>query len=165
MKTTVDLSPLSRFQDALNKDLRFKSNGPIRQALRAWAGIYGSWLRTRYRRLSRSKGGGAWPALAKSTIKKKGHSLILIETGLMLKELSVDFERKPAKRKDIALGVKVLTFEGSPSYDNGKSVSDVAGYHQKGAGHLPKREIVVDPPPHILRKMAKRLEKAIKSLL
>lgn len=82
----------------------------------------------------------------------------------MLEELSVDFERKPKKTKDVPLGVRITVFDDSITYENGKSLSQIAKYHQEGAGNLPKREIVVPAPPYIERKMGKRMEKAIGSI-
>lgn len=64
----VDLAPLLRFRDGLQKELAAAGgdDNPVRRALRQWAAIYRSFLRERFDAFSR--GGGDWPPLAESTI-------------------------------------------------------------------------------------------------
>ncbi|HQU42143.1 MAG TPA: hypothetical protein PK867_05000 [Pirellulales bacterium] len=67
----VNLAPLIRFGEAIDRDLRQGGNGPIRAALKQWAAIYRGFLQERFDRLSKSGGGGEWAPLARSTILRR----------------------------------------------------------------------------------------------
>lgn len=60
----VNLSRLTRFREAIARDLRQSGNGPIRKGLKQWAAIYRGFVQERFARMSH----GGWAPLKKSTM-------------------------------------------------------------------------------------------------
>lgn len=71
-------------------------------------------------------GGLRWQKLAPSTVKRKGHAKILIETGALM----ASFFFKTIRA---TVGVAVIDLGTNVKY---------AKFHQIGAGHLPVRKVV-----------------------
>lgn len=168
----LNLEPLKRFAAAIRADLRTTGNGPIRRAMRQWAARYRGFAQQRFDRFS--KGGGDWPPLAASTKarrrkarkgRKKGATRsfsLLRDTGLMFAALDTPWSRKPgALQKDIPFGVRA-GFGGPAKYPGGKAtIADIAGFHDSGAGNLPKRQIIVVPDSRTLAAMAGDMERGL----
>lgn len=92
-----------------------------------------------------SEGRGSWPALAESTVRAKGHSTILVDTG-KLKASLVD----PYQAMKI-MGV-VAEYGTDVPY---------AYFHQSGGwveGRPPKREVIPDPVPAETRQALEQLQ-------
>lgn len=176
----VNLEPLRRFAATVTGDLRGVGNGPIRKAIKQWAVRYRAFVQERFDAFS--KGGGDWPPLAASTIRRrrKGKKIrmttmsgqsdrfqvrtasILRDTGTLFQALEPVFKHKPgALELRIPFGVRV-GYGGPARHPGGKAtIADIARFHQEGKGKLPKRRIIVDPPPHLVQLMAGDMERAL----
>lgn len=76
-----------------------------------------------------NQGYGEWPPLKPATVRRKGSSYILVETGAMLASIRI---------KDIGPGfVRVIVAYGGRSRDQ-----RVPLYHQYGTGRMPQRQII-----------------------
>lgn len=76
-------------------------------------------------------GGSSWPALAPATVKRKGHSTILVDTGRLKQSFQGGSD---AFRKIIGEGLNHGLSYGT--------MVPYSIYHQDGMGHLPQREHV-----------------------
>ena len=85
------------------------------------------------KRLESGKGvnGASMKALKRSTIKRKGSSQILVDTGSM-KNLEI---KKATKNKQ-----EVIIKPHTKKKRKGVNDQQIGYYHQTGQGHLPKRE-------------------------
>ncbi len=160
----VDLSGLKRFSKSVESDLRKSGNGPIRKAIKQWGFVYRSFVQERFDTFS--KGGGDWKPLAVSTVKAKGHGVILKDTNTLFTALEPTFKRKPGQlQKDIPFGVRVgyggEADKKHPS-SKSKSVADIAGFHQDGGPNLPQREIIVSPDTTTIKRMQQLMQIALK---
>lgn len=180
---TVNLEPLKRFACVIADDLRRSGTGPIRDALRQWAVRYRSAMQERF--VEQSRGGGEWPPLKEITKQRRrgtqqgprkkrgkrgsehaatGTFAILRDTGTLFNALSPAFSGKPGQlQEDIEFGVRV-GYGGPMRYEKGKApatIADIARFHQTGAGRLPIRKILVDPPASCLAGMVADMERAI----
>jgi len=171
----LNLEPLRRFAAAIRGDLRRTSNGPVRRAMRQWAARYRSFAQQRFDRYS--KGGGDWPPLAASTKRrrqkarkgskgrKKGAARsfsILRDNDLLFEALETPWTSKPgALQEDISFGIRV-GYGGPARHPGGKaSIADIAGFHDTGAGNLPRRQIIDVPDARTLVAMANDTERAL----
>ena len=180
----VDFKPLSRFKDRINRDLRSGGQtiggSPINNALKQWAVRYRAFIQERF--LIYSRGGGDWAPLKPSTIRarnrRKGrrgrksnalYAAILRDTGQLYQALAPEFTGKPgAIEQAIPFGVRVGY--GGPGmytkkYGGVATIADIANFHQTGAGHLPKREIIVPPDQHTVELMAEDMQRALNKLI
>ena len=95
---------------------------------------------------------------------------ILRDTGSLFNALEPQAIGKPgALQQRIPYGIRV-GFGGpaKPRAMRGKkskaTIAEIASYHQKGSGRLPKREIIVDPPRQVTERMADDMERALARL-
>jgi len=119
----------------------------------AWSKIYTSWTQQRFVLFSR--GGGDWPGLSPSTLKKrrgKAGAAILRDTGLLFAALNGIAGKvfnvvwvADGQSKRVGL---TATLTSSQSYRNGPSIGQVAKYHQDGGGRLPQRVILAQIEPN-----------------
>lgn len=172
----VDLKPLEQYRKQLDQDLRsggqVSGGSPINNAIKKWAARYRSFIQERFANFSR--GGGDWPPLKASTIRarrkgrKKGGGLtaaILRDTNTLFNALSPEFTNKPgAIQEEIPFGVRV-GYGGPGKYTKKNkgtaTIADIANFHQIGAGHLPVREIIVQPSERLLQQMGDDMNKAL----
>lgn len=86
-----------------------------------------------YQRLEKGQGiNGKMQPLAGSTIKRKGHGKILVNSGKM-RNLIIDKATKTNQQ--------VVIHPGTSSYPKSNvSMDEVGEFHQRGGKHLPKRE-------------------------
>ena len=176
--TKVNLKGLDQFLNELDHDLRaggqLTGGSPISNAIKQWAVRYRSFIQERFVLFSR--GGGDWAPLKPATIKRRrkgrGSGLIaaiLRDTNTMFAALNPEFTGKPgAIQEKIPFGVRV-GFGGPGRYSKrgkvGKAtIADIASFHQRGAGHLPKREIIVEPSQKVVDLMAEDMRRALKRL-
>ena len=149
----VDIRQLTQFKRVFVADLRFKSNGPIRQAFGTWGELYREFIRARYDRLSR--GGGSWPPLAPSTVARKGHGLILRDTDTLYEATQPFFVGKPGQlNQHVPFGIAVGIRPGGAHPTAGMDINELALIHQNGVGSVPARPIIVAPTPVVVNKMA-----------
>ncbi len=165
MTVNVDLRKLQKFTNVVKTDLRVSGTGPLRQAIKKWGARYRSFLQKRY--LIFSRGGGSWPKLKPSTIKRKKSRLILIDTRTMINAFEPTFEGKPGQlNKAIPFGVRVgVGGEGQrhPTA-NGLTVRQLFTVHQFGLGIVPARETVDDPDSQTIKGMKTDMLGAIHTL-
>jgi len=86
-----------------------------------------------FQRLEKGQGvnGNKMEELKPTTIKRKGSSKILVDTGKM-RNLVI----KKANKKNQVVEI----FPGKKATRNGVTNQEIGYYHQTGAGHLPERE-------------------------
>ena len=167
-EVSIDLTVLVEFRTQVDAQLN-GGTGPVADALKQWAVRVRSWLQERFDK--NSKGGGEWPALSEKTIAKRrkgngdGSPAILRDLGLLFAVLNPVFTGQPgAIEESIPYGVRV-GFGGSTAHGNGAAtISDIAAYHQEGAGHLPVREIIVTPDNNIQELMSNDMRRALDRL-
>lgn len=76
-----------------------------------------------------TQGHGDWPPLAASTIERKGHGEILVETGELRSSLTDPGMAMRKSAKTLEYGTNV----------------DYARYHQEGTPKMPMRQVITDP--------------------
>ena len=185
-KVKVNIEGLKRFAKDVERGLKTGAK-PIGDAFRQWAVRYRSAMQERFDAFS--KGGGDWAPLKPATIAARRHGKggkykrgkkalgaaiatgggqvsILRDTGVLFNTLSPEFIGAPGQhQKTIPYGIEV-GFGGSAKHPKGGvTIADIASYHQEGKGPLPKREILVDPPPRVVEKMADDMERALLRLI
>lgn len=159
----IDLSGLIKFDRAIKRQLQGSGHGHIRDAIKKWGLRYRSWAQERFD--TSSKGGGKWPPLKPSTIRRRrtgkrqgkyGATSILRDTGVLFKVLTPTFQGTPGSiEEDIPFGIRV-GYGGPSKHPNGSvTVADIASFHQKGAGFLPERKIIVDPIDKVVDQMGR----------
>jgi len=174
----VDLSGLHQFWARVDAELNNQRTGPVEKAIKQWGVRYRSFVQERFDKFS--KGGGDWPQLAASTLarRRKGKrpkgkgtveavkASILRDMGILFAVLAPVFSGKPgALQEHIPFGIRV-GFGGPHKHGSGgnATIADIASFHNDGAGHLPKREIIVAPLANVVTAMANDMEKALKQL-
>jgi hypothetical protein len=157
-KTRVDVRGLWRLERVLKADLRQKSNGPIRKAMRDWVIMYNRFLRRRFLRFSR--GGGSWRPLAPSTKRRKRRKkAILRETDTLLNKLFVSFGQSQISHRSGGITVSYGRSGGHP--DSSLSVGQLTKVHQEGRGIVPRRPIIVPPSKALKLRMNLRMQRAL----
>ena len=185
IRTVMNVTGLEKFADAIDRGLRYKREGPIRDALREWQRIYGAFVHSRWDRLS--TGGGEWPPLAQSTIDRRRHRVsgigaknirtrrgkaalakslsmgfgqvsILRDTETLFKAVDPKREHpRGALREQVPYGA-TFGFGGSDRHRGGKAtISEIAAAHQVGRGHVPARPILVDADQTTRDRMAEAM--------
>jgi len=140
----VDLSGLQRYSRVVRTGGR-----PLNRVLKKWQKRYQTFIGRRYQRMSR----GGWPALAPSTVKKKGRKLpILIDSGVLFRTIKPTFLRAPTKIGPLAIrvGFGKRAKRRHPGSKR-KTIQQIAMFHQLGGQFLPMREIIVAPPIGVQR--------------
>ncbi len=171
MPVRINLKPLKQFADKVSRDLRGRTMGPIRDAIKQWGARYRSFALLRF--VSFSKGGGDWQSLAPTTIARRRAgsgpgqvAAILVDTGTLRSALDVQFTRKPgALEETIPFGVRVGYGGPSAHPGGGATVADIAKFHQEGTSRVPKREIIVEPDAKTVAAMAEDMHRAIQKML
>lgn len=126
-----------------------------------WVLFYQEYLYNRYQAYAR--GGGDWAPLADSTVRKKGHNLILIESGFMIENFNPTF-RKPSQLSiNIPFGIRVqIPDVNHPEAKT--SLYNLMSWHANGSSILPVRKIVVPPTSAVKKQMGDRMKLALKSM-
>jgi phage gpG-like protein len=136
---------------------RLTQNPSLMQKVReAWLLLFRSFSRLRFDRFS--KGGGDWPRLAASTLRRRRrgrNAAILRDTGRLFASFNPSLGDQGSIRSlDKPLGVEVFL--------GGTPLSTIASYHDAGnPPHLPQRELLVMPPQSELDKMAAVAKKIV----
>jgi len=137
----------------------FKGLGLPRGLDLLWAKDYERFIRKRFLRLSRARGGGEWPP---HKHKRKGNPQLLMDTGTLEKSLGIGAPGNLYKR--IRSGVK-FGIIGAGSHPSGLSIRKLALIHHQGckARHIPKRTIIVKPDRATLKVMRNDLKRILKT--
>lgn len=168
LKIANPFNKLSRLHRLYVNSFRAGGQGPMRAALERASGVY---MMSMFRRFSRySMGGGNWRALAASTVLRKGHDAILVESDQL--RTSLDPLRL---RNSGLLSVGHQGFQvGIPSgMDHGGSSLDVAslakvhhfGLASRRNKYLPARRILVAPDLIAQRRMMDEIVKGLRELV
>jgi len=179
-----DVSAANQAAPPLNCDLtQYKASTGLTTALDgsvltvSWNGQGASQLRARFaidggtptiRDLSvRRGGGGEWAPLKESTIKRRrkgkgtGSPAILRDTGALFASLQPGVSGGLMKSSPLRpSGVKIF-LGGAERYSDGTTLEDVATFHHEGKGHLPAREILVQPDAATIKKMGDVAKKIV----
>lgn len=91
---------------------------------------------------------------------------ILRDTGTLFNALAPVFSRKPgALEQSIPFGIRV-GYGGPSRHPKGKaSIADIAHFHNVGAGHLPRRQIIVPPDQRTIDDMVSDMERGLRRLV
>lgn len=154
MPTYVALPGVAQFKEYL-----VTRPEPIRDALREWVQIYSNFVNKRF--LVFSAGGGNWAPLLDSTIERKGHNAILIDSEVMFKNLDPKMKALKGVKTWGAIVSMELDFGGGAIYDSGVAVATVIKAHQEGTATLPQRKIFDVPDQETRILMAERLKRGI----
>lgn len=136
-------------------------NSPVMvKTLKQWGVRYRSFIQQRFDLFS--KGGGNWPPLKPATIARRrkgpgtGNIAILRDTGTLFRALNPVLGSPGSFEQITAPWTIVLGFGGEAIHPSGRAtIADIASFHNSGAGYLPKRQIIVNPPEELLKEMAK----------
>ena len=164
-KVTVRVPKLKSLAHKIDAQLGGQG-GPVNDAVTQWGVRVRAWLQERFDKYS--KGGGNWPPLSESTLRQRRGTTasILRDTGLLFAALSPVFVGAPGALQDrLKNGIRV-GFGGPATHASGgsASVSDIAYFHQVGAGILPVRKIIETPGIDVQQEMANDLQRAISRL-
>lgn len=178
----VNLSGLKKYSASVDAQLHHRESGPITKAFKQWGVRYRSFLQERFDKFS--KGGGNWPKLKPATIarRRKGkfkgkrrknaagmlvtvQVAILRDMGILYAVLSPIFSGKPGQLEDhIPFGIRV-GFGGPHRHPNAKAtIADIASFHNAGLGHLPVRQIIVDPTIALQSQMTQDMDRGLKQM-
>lgn len=156
VKVTINLNGrVQRLVEVVEGDPR-----ALNGMFKAMDRVYRAFIRLRWRTFSR--GGGNWRRLADSTIQRKKHALILIDTKLAYGSVNPEFEEvfsiKPDKRTQFKAEV---TFGSKAQYPSGITVNEVMSYHQKGTDTMPARPVLVSPDTRTKKSMETKCKELI----
>lgn len=153
----LDLSALERLISDVDS-----GRGQVERGWKEVALVYRSFILRRFRNYSR--GGGDWPALSSATIRAKGSSVILIDTGLMIAAINPVFSGVPGQLEELhsdRLGITVGFKQDSHSQSSNITIADIAAIHHLGLGRVPPRQIIVEPDTTTMKQMARAMESHI----
>jgi hypothetical protein len=138
---------------------------------RAIAAKYRVWKAEGRQTEGKFRGLAAGASTRASVAKRKALGLALVvsilrNTGTLFAALNPVFTRKPgALEESIPFGVRV-GYGGPAKHPKGKaSIADIAGFHNAGAGHLPRRQIIVPPDQRTIDGMVADMERGMKRLV
>ena len=140
------------------------NNAPLaREISQAWEIVYRSFVRLRFHKQSR--GGGEWPALKPSTLRRRrkqgAGAAILRDTGALFASIQPTLSSGGLLQSEPRpLGFTIF-LGGGGTYNNGPTLTEVATYHHEGGGRLPKREILVAPDRETIRKMSQHAHRIL----
>jgi hypothetical protein len=153
---TVNLSDLKKFGKEIH------SGDRLVVVYKKWAMRYRSFIQLRFD--AASKGDGTWVPLSSRTIagRRKGSSTILRDTGVLFAALSPVWVAPPGSINELLQDGVRIGFGGSQTHPSGfATIAEIAGFHQDGAGNLPKREIIVNPSQSVIDSCTQDLQKEL----
>lgn len=145
---TVNIPGLHKFRSQVKK-----GGGQIRVAYDRWALRYRAFVQRRFDKFSR--GGGDWPAL----VSRKGS--ILRDTNTLFTALTPTLNAPSGSINKLIEGGIEVGYGGGGSHPGGPTISELAYWHQTGAGNNPVREIIVQPDAATIRGMVEDMQKAV----
>jgi len=152
MSFKLDLTPLKRLLSKL------QSRPLPDDVAKKWAVRYSSFVRKRFK----NEGNGEWKKLSPATLKRRrgkgSGAKILRDTGILFAALSVGAKgnlTQPIK-KGVRFGFSNVKHPGS-----GRTIRQIAIFHETGAGKNPKRQILVEPDVAVMKYFQKTLKESI----
>lgn len=136
------------------------------RALRMAAEKILAWQRQRF--IENMQGDGDWPELSPETVKSKKFrarrynftgdpNWILYESGTLLRSLGVK-RTQPNQFQGYRYIVGFVNEnEPAPETYRGLPVQRIAFFHHRGVGRNPQRELMVNPPTSVWRKISREL--------
>lgn len=163
-EVVLNIETLKLWRRDISSQLSSSSDGGGRivAVFKQWAVRYRSFVQLRFDKLSR--GSGEWPALSPVTIatRRKNSQTILRDTGALFAAISPAWNSPPGGINELIEGGVKVGFGGPAAHPGGiATIAEIAGFHQVGGGRLPKREIIVSPPSHVIDAMADDLQRAL----
>ena len=162
MRIKINYGGLRRYREQIKYDLKHNTDGPIRRVLKKWAARYRSFLQLRYERASR--GSGIWKALKPATMRAKGSSSILIDTGTLRVALNPQFSNLPGQLERHGPNFVMTGYGPGGHVKANMSIQDLAEIHQLGKGNNPQRKIVVPPDQKLAEDMAEDMRQGLVEL-
>lgn len=166
----VNTNPMRRLSKALSQINATSGHPRIRLMYKNWAGIYRGFVHRRY--LNHSNGAGDWPRLRPRTIKRKGHSLILIHTRTLINAVDPNIYNAPGAYARLEGNQFVVGYGGSVIHPTSRSggrnftIEEIASFHQAGDGNnLPQRRIIVGPDKNTVNLVTAEINSAIRDIL
>jgi len=158
----VDLSPLAKFTRAIRRaELVDDPGNPFAIMFKQWGARYLAFARRRFVKMSR----GGWPRLKRARRHRRGRrerAAVLRDTGTLFGALTPGAPGNEFRRIPRAIRVG---YGGPHRHPKGRAtIADIASFHQTGAGHLPKREIIVPPDQRTIRGMIRDGKRALRRL-
>ena len=93
--------------------------------------------------------------------RRRSITSILRDTGTLFNTLSPTLGMAGQYQQRIPFGIRV-GIGGSAKHPSGRAtIAEIAGFHQFGGGHLPKREILVEPFESTRVAMTRDMERAL----
>ncbi len=157
MTVKVDLRPLIAL-----KNMFALASPRRRKIFKQWAFVYRTFVRRRFDTYSRSMGN--WPSLSPKTIARRRtgprarrigrRTTMLRDTGTLYAALSPRFKGSPGALEQMVSDGVLVGFGGEARHPTGRAtIADIATFHDEGKGHLPQRQIIVDPDTKALDRM------------
>lgn len=148
----------------LGRLLRGRGSSPeFRKAFEQIQAIYRAFLIQRYRRFSAKQGN--WKHLAQSTIDRKGHDTILVDTTLMFKEFRpVIVRTEGVLHPKNRIGL-VIEYGTDAVYPTGQKVAYIMAIHDQGGGRLPRRKLIVGMDEETARLAAHIVDRQMEAFL
>lgn len=170
----IDLTGVANFR----KEVAQGSTGPLKSVFKQWAHRYRTFVQRRFHVFSR--GGGDWPPLKNERRhkrdsraarrkerkgKKPKRASILIDTATLFRALDPEFRGQPGATEDMRIWSVVVGYGGPAKHPKAKvTIAKLAAWHDQGAGHLPKRQIIVPPSHAVVLSMANDMERKLRQL-
>lgn len=160
----TNMKGLRRYQADIHDAIASHKRNAVHDAIEQWAIRYRTFIQRRFVKFSR--GGGNWPPLkSKRKRGKKGASAILRDTGTLFTALTPIFKGSPGALQEYIKGGIRVGFGGPSRHPGGRAtVADIASFHQTGAGYLPVRKIIVEPPRRVVGQMVDDMVRALRKL-
>jgi len=154
MSFKLDLSPLKHL-------IRKLERKPLPDDVaKKWAARYSSFVRKRFK----DEGDGKWKKLSPETLRQrrgKGKGAkILRDTGVLFNALVVQGNGNITQ--PIKDGVR-FGFANTKHPGSNKTIRQIAIIHETGAGHNPKRVILVEPDEKVMKYFGRTLADSIES--
>lgn len=137
-KITLKLEPWKQFVAKMGNDCVPET------VVKQWASRYSAYARKHF--LTND-----WQPLSDFTIarRKKNSSIPLRDTGTLMNALSIGANGNVAEK--ITNGLEFGIRGGE--HPSGKTIGEIAYYHNEGIGNNPKREIIIEPDQALQDKM------------
>ena len=137
---------------------KIRRNSVSKKVAQQWAVRQSAFTKRRFAK----EGNGSWKKLSSETLarRRKGGAgaKILRDTGTLLRALDVGGSGNISQ--PIKHGVR-YGFSASSTHPSGKSIADIARYHDEGIGSNPERKILLIPDKPTINGMKKDLENSI----
>lgn len=153
-KVTYELRNVQTLRSSLRS-----GEGPIVEVVEASFETYRKFIVDRFDRFSR--GGGNWKKLKPSTVKRKGHNRILVDTKFLRLHLLESIRVLKRIGKKLIVG-----FESTVVHPNSKlTIEELENIHDQGLGSSPKRKILIKPDDETKRTQAQKIRQVITDFL